>query len=394
MTKNKQKIPVGWEKKRLGYYCSFLTGGTPKSTEELYYGGDINWLVSGDIHKKKIFESTKKITKEGLLNSSAKILPINSVLIALNGQGKTRGTVAVLKTKSCCNQSLISINSNDKKLLLNEYIFVYLDNEYISLRSISGENSRNGLSKTLLEKYLIKIPKDINEQKAIADVLTKVDESIERTQVIVEKAKLIKKGLMQKIFNQTIRFKADDGSDFPDWQEERLGLLCKVSTGKLDANARIDDGKYRFYTCAKEYYKINEYEFDTDALIVSGNGANVGYIHHYQGKFNAYQRTYVLDKFGDNNIIFIKFVLDEYLHKRITKEKKDGNTPYILIGTLTDMKINIPSFLEQTKIADMLTKVDKNIEKYEEIKKKKQTVKKGLMQDLLTGQVRFKEFAK
>ena len=66
-----------------------------------------------------------------------------------------------------------------------------------------------------------------------------------------------------------------------------------MTTGKLDANAMVENGKYRFYTCAKDYYKINEYAFDTDALLISGNGANVGYIHHYEGKFNAYQRTYV-----------------------------------------------------------------------------------------------------
>ena len=69
-----------------------------------------------------------------------------------------------------------------------------------------------------------------------------------------------------------------------------------VTTGKLDANAMVSNGEYRFYTCAKEYYQIDKYSFDTDALLVSGNGANVGYVHHYKGKFNAYQRTHVMDK--------------------------------------------------------------------------------------------------
>ena len=81
-----------------------------------------------------------------------------------------------------------------------------------------------------------------------------------------------------------LRFKGDDGQNFPEWEDTTLGELCSITTGKLDANAMIGNGEYRFYTCAKEYYRIDNYAFDTDALLVSGNGANVGYIHHYKGK--------------------------------------------------------------------------------------------------------------
>lgn len=186
---------------------------------------------------------------------------------------------------------------------------------------------------------------------------------------------------MQQIFSQAIRFKADDGSDFPDWEEKKLGSLCEITTGKLDANAMVKDGQYRFYTCAKEYYKIDDYAFDTDALIVSGNGANVGYIHHYQGKFNAYQRTYVLDSFTDN-IVFVKFVLDGYLHKRIMKEKNEGNTPYIVMGTLTDMKINLPSFSEQTKISNFLSSIDSKIEQVSKQLDESKQFKKALLQQM------------
>ena len=114
------------------------------------------------------------------------------------------------------------------------------------------------------------------------------------------------------------------------------------------------------HTCAKEYYQIDNYAFDTDALLVSGNGANVGYIHYYNGKFNACQRTYVLDKF-EQNIIYIKYFLEKHLYKRIFKEKKEGNTPYIVLGTLTEMYVLLPSVQEQTKIANFLTAIDDKI---------------------------------
>ena len=78
-----------------------------------------------------------------------------------------------------------------------------------------------------------------------------------------------------------------------DWEVVNLGRTCtQVTTGKLDANAMKESGEYRFYTCAKDYCQIDTYAFDTEALLVSGNGANVGYIHYYKGEFNAYKRTY------------------------------------------------------------------------------------------------------
>ena len=236
-------------------------------------------------------------------------------------------------------------------------------------------------------KIKIYIPSS-QEQTKIANFLSLIDKKIEK---IGEKKRLLeeyKKGVMQKIFSQKIRFKPDhtsgkndNGNPYPDWIEKKLGELCDIRTGKLDANAMVPMGKYRFYTCAKNYYYIDNYEFDTNALIISGNGANVGYIHHYQGKFNAYQRTYVLDKFK-NNILYLKYFLDCFLYKRIIKEKKEGNTPYIIISTLSNMRIFLPFKNEQTKIADFLSAIDKEIELINKQIEQTKTYKKGLLQQM------------
>jgi type I restriction enzyme S subunit len=186
---------------------------------------------------------------------------------------------------------------------------------------------------------------------------------------------------MSKIFNQEIRFEDDNGSEFPEWEEKNLGKICKIKTGKLDANAMVEKGKYRFYTCAKDYYLIDDYAFDTDALIISGNGANVGYIHHYKGKFNAYQRTYVLDNFNDN-IFYLKYFLDKYLYQRIFTEKKEGNTPYIVLSTLSEMNIFIPCIQEQTKIANFLSSIDKKIDLTTKELNSTKEFKKALLQQM------------
>ena len=184
---------------------------------------------------------------------------------------------------------------------------------------------------------------------------------------------------MQKIFSQEIRFRRDDGEEFGKWEEKRLGEITQIKTGKLDANAMVEDGEYRFYTCAKDYYRIDNFAFDTEALLISGNGANVGYIHYYKGKFNAYQRTYVLDEFSEN-IFYIKYYLQKHLSTRIEREKKDGNTPYIVLGTLTEMKIEVPCLAEQTKIAQFLSALDRKIAAMDGQIEKTKEWKKGLLQ--------------
>ena len=190
-----------------------------------------------------------------------------------------------------------------------------------------------------------------------------------------------KQGMMQKLFSQQIRFKADDGSEFGEWEETELGKHCQIKTGKLDANAMRPNGEFRFYTCAKEFYLIDEYAFDTEALLISGNGANVGYIHYYKGKFNAYQRTYVLDQW-QQNIIFIQYFLEQFLKERIYGEKKEGNTPYIVLSTLSEMPLLLPCLEEQTKIAKFLSAIDQKIEVVaQQIEQAKQW-KKGLLQQM------------
>ncbi len=107
----------------------------------------------------------------------------------------------------------------------------------------------------------------------------------------------------------------------------RLVNICNITTGKLNANAMVENGKYPFFTCAKDPFKIDSFAFDTEALLISGNGSHVGYINYYKGKFNAYQRTYVLEDFKID-IEFVKYYLNKILHKIIGKEKSDSNIPY------------------------------------------------------------------
>ena len=143
----------------------------------------------------------------------------------------------------------------------------------------------------------------------------------------------------------------------PDGIEFRsLKNVCKfINTGKLNANAMVKDGIYPFFTCDAKPFRINEYAFNTEAIIVSGNGSQVGHINYYKGKFNAYQRTYVLSKFiPEINVFFLFYYLKCNLKKHIIINSKKGSVPYITLPILQNFGIPIPPLAVQEEIVRIL----------------------------------------
>ena len=349
------------------------------SREQLSESGILKNLHYGDIHKKynSIVNENDEITsyvKDINYVNKYELLKNNDLIFAdasedYEGIGKA---VEVVNVNNNTISGLHTILARDNLNVFAPMFKGYYFNSPIvhnQIRVLANGFKVYGISKDSINKLNIKVP-SINEQSKIANTLYLLDKKIELQSKKIEDLKLFKKGLSTTIFNS-----------LRDFEEYKLGKLCNITTGKLDANAMIDNGKYRFYTCAKEYSFVDKYAFDTEALLISGNGAYVGYIHYYKGRFNAYQRTYVLDNFSQN-IQFIKCYLDENLAKRINSEKKEGNTPYIVLSTLSDMVIKIPSKENQIKISNIINCHNKKIELEENRLLKLQEFKKGLMQSM------------
>lgn len=184
-----------------------ITGGTPSTARQEYYGGNIPWLSSTEIHQKRIKTPTTYITDLGLQNSSAKMAPERSVLIALAGQGKTRGTAAYLTRPMALNQSLAALVTNEK--CNPEFLYYLIESMYLPLRDLSsGDGGRGGLNKKLIKGISVTIPIDIVEQKAIADILTAMDEEIEALENERDKMIQIREGAMDDLLTGRIRLKA------------------------------------------------------------------------------------------------------------------------------------------------------------------------------------------
>ena len=142
-----------------------------------------------------------------------------------------------------------------------------------------------------------------------------------------------------------------------DWEQRKLGELCNITTGKLDANAMVSDGQYDFYTSGIDVFKIDVAAFEGPAITIAGNGASVGYMHLADGKFNAYQRTYVLTDFlADRQ--FLNVAIGNELPNKIQEEVRGSGIPYIVLNMLTDLAIPFPSHEEQYAIGEFLCSID------------------------------------
>ena len=143
-----------------------------------------------------------------------------------------------------------------------------------------------------------------------------------------------------------------------EWK--KLGEVCEIKTGKLNANAKVENGRYLFFTTAKEISYIDEYAFEGESLLVAGN-ANIGDVKYYFGKFNAYQRVYVLQNFNNINAIFLMHFMKKNLKNYLQSKKKQAAMTYIILKDLEEFQIPIPSLETQEKIVKILDKFTNHV---------------------------------
>ena len=176
-----------------------------------------------------------------------------------------------------------------------------------------------------------------------------------------------------------------------DWEVQQMGKISAITTGRKDVNEGNPNGEFPFFTCSRVHTFSNSYSFDTEAILIAGNG-DVGNLHYYSGQFEAYQRTYVVHKFSAH----VQYLLHQ-LHYRLIESlglgKIGTSIPYIKKENLTGFSFPLPpTRAEQEAIAGALGDADALIESLERLIAKKRDIKQGAMQELLTGQRRLPGF--
>jgi len=380
-----------WEKEKLGNVATITAGGTPSTLIREYWNGTIRWMNSGELNLKRVYEVENRITDEGLKNSSTKLIPKYSVLIGLAGQGKTRGTVAMNMIELCTNQSIASVYPNDTKFN-SDFLYHNLDKRYDELRMLStGEGGRGGLNLQIIKSLIVILP-TLPEQQKIASFFTAIDQKIsqlKRKKTLLEQ---YKKGVMQKIFSQQIRFRDDKGHEFPKWEKKKLGEVAEVIMGQSpDSNSYNTEGigrpliqgnadiKNRMSN-PRNWTAITTKECYVGDLLMTVR-APVGAIAKSMHNACIGRGVCAIRNKSQCNIEFLyQFFLDYELRWANIEQ---GSTFTAVNGAdIKKLKTSVPNLIEQTKIANFLSAIDNKINRTQKQIEQAEVWKKGLMQQM------------
>ena len=388
-------MPEEWEEKFIKDISSDIYAGATPETKvpEYWKNGTIPWLASGEIHKRRIYETEKSITEKGYQSSSTKMLPANCVLIALAGQGKTRGTVAVNKIPLCTNQSIAAIIPNN---CYYQYLYYFLDIRYNNLREISsGDGTRGGLNLNLIANYPVTFP-PLPEQQKIADILTAQDKVIELKEQLLAQKQQQKKYLMQQLLTGRKRLPGFNG----EWDDKILKHILSPGN-KIPVD---DTSKYKKITVklnfkGLDYLKSNREMADTRPFYIrKENEIIIGKQNYFNGSIALIDKQFdgcicsnAIMSFSvhDANPYFVlKFLSQNDFLKKYQMLANGTGQKELSERDFLEFHILIPSLKEQTAITDVLSAADREIDLLRQNIEAEKQKKKALMQLLLTGIVR------
>ena len=385
-------VPSGWKRVPIKEVCDSIIDCVNKTAPVVDYETPYKMIRTSNVRNGRVNTANvryvieniyREWTRRGAPQKGDIILtreaPVGEVGILENAEGTFLG------------QRIMMYRAAEDKAD-NYYLFYSLSSEFCQKQI---EDYSNGGTVAHIRvpdcgEILINFP-PLQEQQKIAQILSTWDQAIAVTETLLEKSQQQKKALMQQLLTGKKRLLDENGVRFDgEWVQFVLGNLCNISTGKKDVNEGNHRGVYPFYTCASEPTYSDSYSYDCEALLIAGNGS-VGKTHYIKGKFEAYQRTYILSHFSKTieSLFLYQFILC-FLTKEIDREKQHGAMPYIKLSALQKFKIIAPPILEQEKITQVLSTADQEIQVLQQKLDCLKQEKKALMQQLLTGKRRVK----
>lgn len=403
MTKNNQKITEDWNIKKLGEMGKFVSGGTPDTEKPEYWNGDIIWLTPSEITKlptRFVSDSERKITRAGLKNSSAVLLPVGSLIIC------TRATVG----DCCINIKEVSTNQGFKNLIPEnsniDFLYYLISSHKTDLIRKACGSTFLEISKHDIEKLKYSVP-PLSEQEKIAKILGCWDDGIEKLSRLIEQKKLLKKGLMQRLLTGKQRL---PGFSDP-WKKVKLGELFSKSllknkeaktlpilTNSATQGIILQDEYFDREIVTKEnisnYYCVENGDFIYNPRISKKAPAGPIKRNHFQEK-GCISPLYTIFKINQENYasfyeMYFESNLWVYEAYKVANYGVRSDRMNITDEDFFDIKLPYPPLSEQKAIADILSKADEEIDLLTRKLDLLQSQKKGLMQQLLTGKIRVK----
>jgi type I restriction enzyme S subunit len=403
------RIPKDWELIKIQklidkkYIIGHLDGNHgelyPKANEFSQNGKGVPYVGANSFIAGKVdFSKCKRLPLERALKFKKGIAENGDILFAHNA---TVGPVAMLEIQR--DFVILSTTATyyrlDEQQINSSYWFQFLNSSLFikQYQRVMGQSTRNQVPITQQRKFFAVLP-PLPEQQKIAEILSTVDEQISTTQAIIDKSKELKKGLMQKLFSEGIghtEFKDTKIGRIPKgWEVVKLNEVGLIKVGR-DLNKKIysptlsKEHKVPVYSnaisCRGLYGFYSTSEYPKNSITITGRG-DIGYAFARNEEFGAIGRLIVIQPNSNIDYVF----LTNYINHCVNFHIETSGIPQLTGVQASAYKVAIPSLKEQQKIAEILSEADAKIEKEENEKAKLEELKKGLMQQLLTGNKRVK----
>lgn len=224
---------------------------------------------------------------------------------------------------------------------------------------------------------------EIEEQQKIGQFFRKIDCQIELEEQKLELLQQQKKGYMQKIFSQELRFKDENGNEYPEWEETTIKEIAQINTGKKDTKDAVTNGSYDFYVSSPLVYKINTFSYEGEAILTVGDGVGVGKVFHYvNGKFDYHQRVYKISDFKNYYGLLLFYYFSQNFLKETKKYSAKTSVDSVRKDMVANMKVPLPIYIEQQKIGQFFKKIDNKIKIQKQVIELLKQRKKTLLQKM------------
>ena len=368
-----------WRVVRLEDTCNIIMGQSPPSTTYNNEGLGMPFL-QGKAEFTELFpHPTKYCTKQ------LKVCPKGSVLMSVRAPV---GNVNLADREYIIGRGLTSISLKRGN---NRFLFYLLLHSKKELESKSSGSTFKSINKTTINDFRISLP-SLPEQRAIAHILQTIQEAkfTRQREIALERER--KAALMDDLFSHGTKGeprKQTELGEIPEsWEVVRFEDVCTFTTGKLNSEKAVEDGQYPFFTCSQETFRIDSYSFDQEALLLSGNNARgIFSVKYYKGKFDAYQRTYVITIKNTEQLSYRYFLFHLFLKLELLRKQSIGaTTKYLTASIIRNLGLTLPSLSEQHAISSVLWSCDEKIAALEQEVEHLDELFHAMLDELMTGQ--------
>ena len=379
-----------WIYKPIGEVCKTGAGGTPlKSNKDFYEGGTVPWLLSGEVSKKDITEATNFITEKGLNGSSAKVFPKNTVLVAM--YGATAGQTGILRIEAATNQAVCGIYPNDK--FIPEFLYYTILAKNDELISQAAGNAQPNISQVKIKNTLVPVL-PLGEQQRIVAILDEAFAGIATATVNAEKnlqnARELFDSTLQSVF-------AEKGEG---WVSRKLGELTEVQSGGTPLRSISDywDGAIPWYSSGElnDLYTVESERKITEDGLTGSNAKLFPAGSLLIGMYDtAALKMSILDRHAAFNqaiagvkpneeidLVFVRHAINAN-KENILNLRRGVRQKNLSLGKIKDIVIPIPDIKEQRKVVTDLATIKAEVDRLEDIYRKKQDALQELKQSIL-----------